>query len=69
MCVDGQAIKDPKLISNAFNDYFVNVGKVLSKNIKKPADSECFFTETSLISNQSNSFFLRPIAPLEIKII
>ena len=67
MCINGKAVKDPKLISNAYNEYFVNVGNTLSKNIKKPAASDCTFTETSLIVNQSNSFFLRQIATLEVR--
>ena len=39
--------------------YFINVGKSLSSKIS--VVTNCPFTETSLIPNHSQSFFLRPI--------
>ena len=67
MCINEKAVKNSKLICNGYNDYFVNVGNTLIKNIKKPAASDCTFTETSLIVNQLKSFFLRQIATLEVR--
>ena len=67
MCITEKAVKAPKLISNAYNDYFVTVGNTLSKNTKKPAASDCTFTEKSLIVNQSNSVLLCQIATLEVR--
>ena len=56
MCINGIDSGDSKLISNAFNEYFINVGKLLSTKI--PVITNCPFTETSLISNHSQFFFL-----------
>ena len=54
MCVNGIDSEDPKLISNAFTDYFINVGKSLSSKISLVTN--CPLTETSLIPNHSQSF-------------
>ena len=59
LCVNGIDSEDPKLISNAFNDYFIHVGKSLSSKISFVTN--CPFTEASLTPNHSQSFFLRPI--------
>ena len=64
MCINGIHSEDPKLISNAFDDYFINVGRSLSSKIS--VVTNCPFTETSLISNHSQSFFLRPIEVQEV---
>ena len=64
MCINGIDSEDPKLISNTFNDYFINVGKTLSSKIS--IVTNCPFTETSLIPNHSQSFFLRPIGVQEV---
>jgi len=47
--VNGKIIVEPKSISNAFNDYFGNVGNKLSNAI--PVDINSTFTCTSLIEN------------------
>ena len=64
MCINGIDSEDPKLISNTFNDYFINVGKTLSSKISTVTN--CPFTETSLIPNHSQSFFSRPIGVQEV---
>ena len=62
---NNEIVHDPKSISNAFNDYFVNVGYSLTNCIANAAD--CTFTETSfIIKNHINSFFLRPISGFEV---
>ena len=38
MCINGIDSEDPKLISNTFNDYFINVGKTL-KAVNHSANS------------------------------
>ena len=42
MCVNGIDPKDPKLISNAFKDYFINVGKSLSSKISVVTNSPIY---------------------------
>jgi len=65
ICINCEIIQNPKAISNAFNDYFVNVENALSNKISAAID--CTFTVTSLIVNiPRRSFFLRPIAELEV---
>ena len=63
--VKDEIIQNPKNVSNAFNECFVNVGSCLSNKISTATD--CAFSATSLITiNAKNSFFLRPIAESEI---
>ena len=63
--VKDEIIQNPKNVSNAFNEYFVNVGNCLSNKIS--AATDCAFSATSLITiNAKNSFFMRPIAESEI---
>ena len=63
--VNDNILENPKSISNAFNEYFVNIGNSLSRNIPNVTDRS--FSITSLIStNPMNSFFLRPIAEKEV---
>ena len=64
MGVNGIDSEDPKLISNAFNGYFINVGKTLSSKISSVTN--CPFTETSLIPNHAQYFFLHPIRVQEV---
>ena len=64
MCVNEIDSENPKLISNAFKDYFINIEKALSSKISSVTN--CLFTETSLIANHSQSFFFRPSGVQEV---
>ena len=56
-------IKDPKIICEKFNDYFVNVGINLSKEL--PINNTSTNPE-DLIKNNKDSLFLVPITNIEI---
>ena len=63
--VNDNILENPKNNSNAFYEYFVNIGNSLSSNI--PDVIDCSFSITSLINiNPMHSFFLRPIAKNEV---
>jgi len=60
----GKILDNSKSISNAFNNYFVNVSTSLCNSIS--ASTNCEFTTTSLIQNCNNTLFLRPIGETEV---
>ena len=53
--VNDEIIQNPKNVSNAFNEYFVNVGNCLSNEIS--AATDCAFSETSLITINAKKIF------------
>ena len=55
---------DPKTIANKFNEYFINIGLNLAKNIKNNSDTNF---EKYLIGNYQNSMFLAPITENELE--
>jgi hypothetical protein len=57
-------INDPKTIANKFNEYFINIGPNLAKNIKNNSDTNF---EKFLIGNYQNSMFLAPITENELE--
>ena len=57
-------INDPKTIANKFNEYFINIGPNLAKNIKNNSDTNF---EKYLIGNYQNSMFLAPITENELE--
>ena len=60
----GEKISDPHKIADKFNEYFINVGPGLAKNI--PNISNKTFN-TYLIGKNKNSFFLKPTTICEIE--
>ncbi|EDO40881.1 predicted protein [Nematostella vectensis] len=56
-------LTDPTAISNAFNNYFTNIGKYLANDIPDTAKSFSYY----LKKRQPNSFCLFPILPNEIE--
>ena len=64
LCINGENIHEPKLISNVFNDFFVNIDSFQAHSNLLSMD--CSFTVTSLIFCSSKSLFLRPVAEVEI---
>ena len=59
-------ISDPKLIANKFNDYFVNIGPNLAKNIK---DNAGISYEDYLTNKCSQSMFLTPVTEMELQTV
>ena len=53
---------NPNIIAKTLNDYFVNIGLNLTKNIEKSTKSYKHYMPTS----NTNSFFLTPTDPAEI---
>ena len=47
--VNNQLTTDNNIIANAFNDYFVNVGKSLSANIVSTVDSLSYVESNSTV--------------------
>ena len=58
-------IDDPELISNAFNNFFVNVGPNTDKEIPKTPISPLSF----LKSRVNNDFVIKPTTIAEVMII
>ena len=59
----GDLIKDPKSIANAFNNYFVNIGSNLSNSLPNDCPT---FDPGELINNNIDSMFLKPITHIEM---
>ena len=59
----GEIISDPYTIANKFNDYFVNVGPGIARNIP---NSKRIFNEY-LPNSYKNSFFLEAITKYEVE--
>ena len=62
--VHGDLKTDDEEISNAFNDYFVSIGRELSQNIQVEGSFRDYLT-----SRVQNSFYLQPVSVHEIKLI
>ncbi len=63
---DGEVVKDNHAISNAFNDFFVNIGTELSNKIPPPMD-DYDLNPNSLIKAINCSFFLSPLTCRQVK--
>lgn len=63
MSINGQTTSDKFTIANKFNDYFVNIGKDLSKTIPEISGS---FSDYLKHIKPTNSFFIKPTDSLEI---
>lgn len=59
--IENKDISDCKDISNSFNDFFINIGQQLNKNIKPVK-----FKINSSLKTNKNSFFLKPITKNEL---
>ena len=62
LTIDEVDIYDPKIISEKFNDFFVNIGNKVEAKIPKPKSSFL----TYLNNRVSNSMFIRPIDDDEV---
>ena len=60
--VDGATISAIKDIANCFNDYYINIGPNLARNIKSPTN--CNFKMPTV--NTPNSFFMFPCETTEV---
>ena len=60
---DKKITRNPQSISNAFNNFFVNIGENLARSI--PLVKKNLIKDT--IQSVSRSLFLKPITPLEIQ--
>ena len=61
---DNRKLKSNRHIANAFNTYFVNIGKNLAKSIPSmPGESQGYLPKSK--QNQ-NSFFLKPVTVTDI---
>ena len=58
--VDGETINDPATISNKFNNYFVEIGPKLTKNLNSSINP------LSYLNNNTNSIFFPEISENEI---
>ena len=58
--VDGETINDPATISNKFNNYFIDIGPKLTKNLNS------FINPLSYLDNNTNSIFFPEISENEI---
>ncbi len=58
----GQKISDPQIISNDFNDFFVNIGPKLASTITTDGKNYYDYLKTPL----SSSMYMKPIVPEEI---
>jgi len=61
----GNKITESTKINNMFNTYFSNTDQDLAANIENP-DSSCTMTCTSLIPQQYNSFYLKPVTESDV---
>ena len=57
-------IKDPSKIANSFNEYFVNIGPKLAKNITNNPDK---YLTNNFDNNYKDSMFLDPITENEVE--
>ena len=60
----GKIIKDPKLVSEMVNQYFVSVGENLSQKITQPTNSQ--ITHLSGIKTNNNSMFIKLITEYDM---
>ena len=61
LLIYNKSIDDPQSIANAFNTFFVNVGRSTDKDIPKCNHSPSYY----LYGNYPQAIFLRPVNPLE----
>jgi len=61
--VNGNHLVDTKSIANAFNEYFTSVGPMLANSIQPGNRSFKDFLPPS----PSNSFYLKPVTPMEVE--
>ena len=61
-CINNSYVTDRHIISEKFNNYFVNIGPTLASKIETSSDSPT----TYIKSNSIDSFFLKPTNKLEI---
>ena len=59
----GRRLDDPTEITNAFNKYFVDIGKSIASNI----ENLTHFTNTMPVMNHANSFFMAPTTEDEVR--
>ena len=62
---NGKEISDPMKMANIFNNYFVNVAQKIDEKIPRTRKSPLDY----LTSRNDTTFFLSPVAPVEIEII
>lgn len=62
---NGKTLIDPKCIASAINSYFVNVAPELLKTLPKSTSGKSF--NHFLKRSNSNSLFLQPVSPQDIK--
>ena len=58
--LQGDTVRDPKSVSNEFNEFFVTIGEKLATSIPNIQSG------TPLIKPKSTSFFIKPVTPSEI---
>ena len=63
VCVDNAQLKEPSQISEAFNDFFVNIGPNLARSIPNPDKTFHHY----LNNKNSFSLFFEPVAEEEVK--
>jgi len=62
----GDIITESTKINNMFNTYFSNIGQDLAANNIENPDSLCTMTCTSVIPQQYNLLYLKPITKSEV---
>jgi hypothetical protein len=55
--IDGENIKDPKIIANVFNEYYTNITQKILNNISLSKNQE---VNVNAVKYNSNSVFLTP---------
>ena len=60
---NGMSVSDPKMIAELFNNYFVNIGPSIDKNIKTANKNYKNYMSQVLVND---NFFLSPVTPQEI---
>ena len=61
----GEKVTDSKEMANIFNKYFSEVGQKMATDIKEPINVKKS-TFLSLITQMSNSFYLKPVTTTDI---